>query len=387
MSLEDFFQPIEMELTEDQHGETRLHQKIEIHTPTHFPELKGAQVAIFGVREDRRSDHNQGCTTPQRIRNYLYALHQFDMPLPVVDLGDMAPGHTVEDTDYAVKTVCQELMKKNIIPLVLGGSQDITYSMYTAYEAMEQTVNLVTVDQRLDFGEAGDSFTSTNYLNKIVLHSPNYLFNFSNIGHQRYFVDSELIELMDKMYFDLYRLGDVNGNIGISEPVIRNADIMSFDLSSIRASDASGTLQSGPNGLYGEYACQMCRYAGMSDKLSSFGIFEYHPEADPRGFTAHLVAQMIWCFLEGVTLRKGEFPIGSKEDYTKYIVDLSTSEHQLVFYKSSRSDRWWMDIPYPAGQKNKYERHHLVPCTYEDYLQASNDDMPDKWWKTYQKLT
>ena len=386
MSLQDFFQPVNMELADDQYGDTRLHQTIDIHTERSFPELDHVKVAIFGVHEDRRSDFNKGATGADRVRGFLYALHAYDLALPLADLGNIAPGHTVEDTDAAIKVVCQDLLRQNIIPLIIGGSQDLTYANYAAYEALEQTVNLVAVDHRLDFGEAGSSFTSTNYLNKIVLHQPNYLFNFSNIGHQRYLVEKDLIELMDKMYFDLYRLGEVNGSVVEAEPAVRNADIMSFDISAVRHADAPGTEASGPNGLYSEHACQLARYAGMSDKLSSFGIYEYNPELDPRGVTAHLIAQMIWCFLEGITLRKGEYPIGSKEEFTKYIVDLSTSEHQLVFYKSARSDRWWMDVPYPAGTKNKYERHHLVPCTYAEYQMATQDDMPHRWWKTYQKL-
>ncbi|MGB0422822.1 MAG: formimidoylglutamase [Flavobacteriales bacterium] len=387
MSLEDFFQPIEFELASDEHGDTRLHQTLRIYRDGNFPELNGIQVALFGVNEDRRSEFNKGCTGATRVRHFLYALHKYDLPLEVADLGNIEAGHSIEDTDAAIKLVCTELLKQNIIPLIIGGSQDLTYANYMAYESLEQTVNLVSVDHRLDFGEAGATFTSTNYLNKIVLHQPNYLFNFSNIGHQRYLVDKDLIELMEKMYFDLYRLGDVNSNIVNTEPIVRNADIVSIDISAVRYSDAPGTSASGPNGLYGEYACQLSRYAGMSDKLTSFGIYEYQPDLDPTGVTAHLIAQMIWCFLEGITLRKNDFPIGSKDDYTKYIVDLSTSEHQLVFYKSPRSDRWWMDIPYPAGMKNKYERHHLVPCTYDEYQTATNDDMPNRWWRTYQKLT
>lgn len=387
MSLEDFFQPIDFELASDEHGDTRLHQTLRIYREGNFPELEGVQVALFGVNEDRRSEFNKGCKGATRVRHFFYALHKYDMPLEVADLGNIDAGHSIEDTDAAVKLVCTELLKQNIIPLIIGGSQDLTYANYTAYESLEQTVNLVSVDHRLDFGETGTQFTSTNYLNRIVLHQPNYLFNFSNIGHQRYLVDKDLIELMEKMYFDLYRLGDVNTNIVNTEPVVRNADILSIDISAIRYSDAPGTAASGPNGLYGEYACQLSRYAGMSDKLTSFGIYEYQPDLDPRGITAHLIAQMIWCFLEGITLRKKDFPVGSKEDYTKYIVDLSTSEHQLVFYKSPRTDRWWMDIPYPAGMRNKYERHHLVPCTYDEYQTATNDDMPNRWWRTYQKLT
>jgi len=38
------------------------------------------------------------------------------------------------------------------------------------------------------------------------------------------------------------------------------------------------------------------RYAGMSDKLSSFGIYEINPLFDNHDQTSHLAAQMIWYF-------------------------------------------------------------------------------------------
>lgn len=384
--LLDFFQPTSVDVTPSEDGVRRLADSALVHTKSLMPAPDEAKIVIFGVLEDRLSPDNDGCNEgPDAIRRHLYQLHDVDQPVRIVDLGNIHSGDRIEDTYAAVKVVCTELIKAEIIPVILGGSQDVTYAAYAAYEELEQTVNLVTIDRRLDFGGDPDQHNALNYLNRIVLHQPNYLFNYSNIGQQRYLVDKDLLELMEKMYFDVHRLGEINGALIHAEPVLRNADTVSFDISAVRGSDAPGHGTAGPNGLYAEGACQICRYAGMADKLTSFGLYEYNPRYDDRGRTGELAAQLIWHFIEGVSQRRGDFPIGTKEDYIRYIVPLN--DHQLVFYKSPLTDRWWMDVPYPSKKGNRYMRHHLVPCTYADYQQATNEEMPDRWWKTFQKLS
>lgn len=352
------------------------------------PDTPAPHLAIVGVEEDRRSLENGGTSQGiHPVRKHLYLLEDIDEDVKIADLGTILKGNTYEDTQQALKTVCTELMSRGVIPIIIGGGQDLTYSCYSAFESLEQTINLVTVDRKLDFGERDEELNAHNYLNNIILHQPNYLFNFCNIGHQRYLVDGDMLELMGKMYFDTLRLGEANQNITRAEACVRDADILSFDISAIRHSDAPGCVYSGPNGLYGEQACQIMKYAGMSDKLNLLGIFDYNPEFDRREITAQLIAQMIWCFADGYTQRKGDYPIGDKKEYLRYTVSLESKGHELVFYKSHKSDRWWLDVPYPAGMRNKYERHHLVPCNYEDYQLATNDEIPDKWWRAYQKLT
>ena len=39
-------------------------------------------------------------------------------------------GSSIEDTYFVVKSLVAELIKKRIIPVVIGGSQDLTYPMY-----------------------------------------------------------------------------------------------------------------------------------------------------------------------------------------------------------------------------------------------------------------
>lgn len=389
MDISVFFKPVtagQFE-REDHHRASCLASSTAFFTGD-LAELEGKKMALFGVLEDRNGTGNKGCNRgADEVRKAFYGLFRFDRDPQLIDLGNIEPGNEIADTYFAVNQTCQYLLKKGIIPVIIGGSQDITYANYLAYEHMEQTVNLVTVDPTLDFGQSPDDLSSTGYLNKIVLHKPNFLFNYSNIGHQRYLTDPQLIELMNKMYFDNFRLGEMQHvHILRNEPIIRNADIVSFDISSIRRSESPGCKTAGPNGFYGHEAAQLAWYAGLSDKLTSFGIYEYNPSMDRDRQSAELIAQMVWCFVDGFLSRKADYPIGDHSEYLRYIVNLAEESHELVFYKSNRSDRWWMDVPYPAGQEQRYERHHLVPCTYEEYQQATNDEMPDRWWKTYQKL-
>ena len=350
-------------------------------------DLNDRQIAIVGVCEDRNSIGNIGSSdAPDEVRRELYKLLACDDYSKIVDLGNILPGETPEDTYFALAEVCSACMKLNIVPVVLGGSQDLTYATYKAYESMEQTVNLVTIDSKLDFGSSPDDSTAEGYLNRIILHRPNYLFNFSNIGHQRYLTDKALLDLTSKMYFDAIRLGEIQQDMAIAEPVIRNADLLSFDLSAIRYSEFTATNKSGPNGFFGHEAAQLCKFAGMSEKLTCIGFYEFNSSLDDNGQSAKLIAQLIWCFLDGYHARRGDYPLASLSEYEKFIVLLTDSGDELVFYKSHLTNRWWLEVAYPAGTEEKHERNHVVPCTYADYIMASQQEMPDRWWRTFQKL-
>jgi arginase family enzyme len=354
--------------------------------PENFPSLDGCLIAIIGVKEGRGSKYNESCDNgPDVIRKHLYKLWGLGNLFQIVDLGNIEPGHTIEDTYYALSSTIEYLVKLNILPVIIGGGQDLTFANYKGYQNLEQLVNLVSIDNNFNLGFIDDDLDAQTYLSKIILYQPNYLFNYSNVGYQTYFVDPAAVELMQKLFFDSYRLGLVRANMDQTEPIVRNADIVSFDISSVRKGDAPGNFYAGPNGFSGEEFCQIARYAGLSDKVSSVGFYEYNPEFDNRESTAHLISQAIWCFLEGVSQRKNDIPSSLDNNFLKYRVFLSDSKHEIVFYKSNKSDRWWMEVPYP-NNKSKYERHHLVPCSYADYQTACNEGMPDRWWQTYQKL-
>lgn len=355
--------------------------------PGRFPDLDDTDIVILGVNDDRNSIRNEGCCEgPDPVREELYRLYLGGNKVKIADLGNMLRGHSVEDTYFALTSALEELIRNDIVPVIIGGSQDLTFAQYKAYEKLGRIINIAAVDPSFDIGQTKKKINSRSYLSHIILQQPNYLFNYTNIGFQSYFVDQDAIILMNNLLFDAYRLGVVRSGIDDVEPMVRNADMLSMDISAIRMSDAPGNANAIPHGFYGEETCQIMRYAGMSDKMSSIGIYEYNPRYDNRNQTAQLISQLIWYFIDGFYNRKQEFPFDKKKDVTKFRVTTEDFKEELIFYKSKKSERWWMEVPIMTKNKSKYERLHVIPCSYKDYQTALNHNIPDRWWQAYQKL-
>lgn len=377
-----YFQPFTVG---DEYDTTQLGDRI-VYLSDDYSDISRKSIALIFVSEYRTSQIDYIDSGFHNIIEKINNLQWGDWKVPVYNLGEIKPGQSPADSYAALKEVCFELIKNDIFPLIIGGTQDLTYAMYQAYEKLEQTVNLLSIDSHFDLGDPDEEVKSDGWLNKIILHQPNYLFNYANIGYQSYYVNAEETELFTKMYFDVHRLGEYYTDSTIAEPYARNSDIISFDLNSIRSSDYAHNSESSPHGFYGEDACRIMRYAGISDKLTSCGIFNYNADGSSEKLCANLVAQMIWYFIEGYNQRKGDYPISGKKNYLRYRVNIDDFKDEILFYKSDKSGRWWIEVPYPNSDRSKFQRHLLVPCTYKVYQDALKNEMPSLWWKTYQKL-
>jgi arginase family enzyme len=377
----DFLAPLDKEILSYIHGlsSQQLGSKVVLHTDDQFPDLDKIKIAIIGVLENRGNKNVISDVDLSPVRKELYGLFPGNWDASIADLGDILAGNSVEDTYFALRKVVSSLIKRKIIPVVIGGTQDLTYALYRAYDDLEQMVNLVSIDNRFDFGKENEDISANSYLTKIIIDEPNNLFNYCNIGYQTYFNSQEEIDLIEKLFFDGYRLGEVSNNISISEPVFRDADLVSVDLNSIKSSDSGNFVSFAPNGFNGKEICSLSRYSGISDKVSSFGIFNHNNSVQE----SVIIAQIIWYFIEGFHYRSNEYPFGSRENYLKYIVPLE--EEELVFYKSDKTDRWWIEIPFISNGHNKLKRNTLLPCSYEEYLAACNQELPERWWKAQRK--
>jgi len=377
-----FLSPVDEVLIEEisLHGKHNLGSQINIHTiNSGIPDLENIDIAIVGVTENRLDqDQDENFLNFNNIRRSFYGLFPGNWNLKLADLGDIQKGETVEDTYFALQTMISALIKKKIVPVILGGSQDLIYAQYRAYDRLEQMVNLVNIDSRFDLGDADEPINNRSYVGKIVVNKPYNLFNYSSVGYQTYFNSQEEIKLMDRLFFDAYRLGEVNNNISLIEPVMRNANLVGLDLGSITAAEIGGKGHNSPNGFDGKEICALSRYAGISDKVSSFGIYEYTSDYTQAGNM--LIAQVMWYFIEGVNYRTNENTVSAKKDFIKYQVPIE--DDVLVFFKSPISGRWWIEIPFISTSNTKLKKHTLLPCSYEDYLEACNQITPERWYKT-----
>ncbi|HEY6144303.1 MAG TPA: formimidoylglutamase [Flavobacterium sp.] len=377
----DFLKPLDKEILGivRDFSSQQLGSKVVFHTAEDFPDLNKIKIAIIGVLENRGDSNQTKEVNLSHIRKELYGLFPGNWDASIADLGNILAGDALSDTYFALKEVVSSLVKKKIIPIIIGGSQDLTYALYRGYDDLEQMVNLVSIDNKFDFGKESAVVSASSYLTKIIIDEPNNLFNFSNVGYQTYYNSQEEIDLIDKLFFDAYRLGEVSNNISIAEPVFRDADIVSIDLTSVKSSDSGNLSPFVPNGFNGKEICALSRYAGISDKVSLLGIFNHNNSIQE----SVLIAQVIWYFIEGFHYRSNEYPFGSREHYIKYIVPLE--EEELIFYKSNKTERWWIEIPFISDVNNKLKKNTLLPCSHEEYLGACNQEIPERWWKAQRK--
>ncbi|WP_075349040.1 formimidoylglutamase [Algoriphagus marinus] len=382
MTIQSYFDPVAEFLWQKKFPDSSFFKQIHFYGEE-FPDLKGVQIALVGLKENRGAlkveSANRGST---EIREKLYELKRGLGSYRVADLGDLISGETIQETYSKMQEVGEYLMKNQILPVYFGGSHDMDYGQYLSYEKMKKLVSLLTVDSKFDMEEEGPKVDQ--HTQDIILHQPNFLFSYSHLGYQSFLVDPTLINVLEKLYFEHVRLGALRSEFKEVEPLIRNADLLSFDICAIQSADAPGALDAQPFGLTGEEACQICWFAGTNEKLSSIGIYGYEPYYDDApNKTAKVIAVMIWYFLEGFYSRKDSLSFKSS-DYIKYTVSLDAKPNNLVFYKSKRSGKWWLEIP--VSDTEKFDRMSIVPCSYADYQLAQKGEIPERWINAQIKL-
>ncbi len=385
MDLKIFFSPVDESIFGDIRDPNSFFKSISVFHENQ-PAFKGANIAIIGIEEERGAVGNEGVRrAANEIRKSLYRLKKGTGNYKIIDLGNLRKGINVEESHYRLKEVCSTLIENDVLPIVIGGSHDHTLGQYLAYEVLDKLVTLLNVDAFLDIEDESKETNNRNHIHKIFMHEPNYLFNLNQLAYQSYLIDNSTLAVLEKLYFDAYRLGHLRQYLPDMEPIIRDADLMSFDITAIKSSDAPGNKHAQPFGLTGEEACQICWYAGLNEKLSSAGFYEYNPEMDDEHKkTAAVVATMIWYFIEGFYHRKDESNFRGN-DYLRYVVSMPTEPATIVFYKSKLSEKWWIEVPYPHSNF-QYERNLIVPCSYSDYQLATKGEVPERWIHTQAKL-
>ena len=386
VDLNDYFNPVSIEKPHYEHltGSSGFSHNISIHTQSNpIRDLKRFRIALLGVPDGRNSPGPGSAKGPDIIRDQLYKLSRIPGRVKIIDLGNMKNGSTFNDTIAGLTDVLTLLISEKIFPVIIGGSSALITAIDRCFSLSKTHYTLATIDSRIDFHTEKKDPDSFNYLNNIIYGNKSYLNHLINIGYQTYLNDQQVINRLLRRRSELVRIGDVRQAIYLTEPLLRDSDAAVFDISAVRQSDAPATFSPSPNGFYGEEICLLSRYAGISDKLKVFGLFDVNPDYDIRFQTSGLAAQIIWFFLEGFSQKQYETPSlneSSSGRFIRYHVRVTDLEDDLIFIKSNLTDRWWIEIP------TEQDETQYVACTHEDYLKANINEVPDRWVKAVARL-
>ena len=386
VDLNDYFNPVSIEGPDFEFltSQAGFPHNIAIHTDNSpVKDISRFKIALIGVPEGRNSPNAGSLKGPDMIRGQLYKLARIPGKSKIIDLGNMKQGVTFNDTIAGLTDVLAFLISEGLFPVIIGGSSAIIPAIDRAISLSVSKYTLTCVDPRIDYSSEKKETDSFNYLNAIINNHKSSFSHYINIGYQTYLNDQQIINRFLKRRSELLRIGDVRQAIYLTEPLFRDSDIAIFDISAVRQSDAPGTISPSPNGFYGEEICLLSRYAGISDKLKIFGLFDVNPEFDIRDQTTGLAAQILWFFLEGFSQKQYETPVlnlSNSGRFIKYHVRVTDLEDDLIFVKSSLTDRWWIELPSEKDQ-NLY-----VACSHEDYLKANRNEVPDRWVQAVERL-
>lgn len=370
--LHEFLLPINKAFLNDdkEYNDSQLANFISIYEDE-IPDVSEMDIVITGINEFRGDGFISEQNAADAVRKQLYQMHYWHTDVKIADIGNIICGASLTDSYAAIKTVIKELLELNKTVIILGGSHDNTLAQYFAYRDLKKIIEATVIDASIDL-KSESTAKSQNFLMEMLTSEPNMIRHYNHIGFQSYFVHPRMLETMDKLRFDCYRAGVVKDQLDEMEPVIRNSHMVSFDIAAIKHSDAPAVSLS-PNGLTGEEACSLSRYAGLSPQLSSFGIYGYDPRQDEKNLTALQIAQMIWYFIDGKSRSNHEAELNEKQNFNEY--HTAFAEVDTVFMQSKKTGRWWMQLP------NK----KLIACSYNDYLFASNNQIPERWLRAQER--
>lgn len=369
----DFLEPVNLAALSEDEGfkETQLGKHIAVNDAS-FPDISQADMVLVGCKEMRGAGIQfADADAPDAIRKAFYGLFHWHSEVKVADLGNVKAGASLADSYAALRSVVSELIEMGKKVVIIGGSHDNTLGQYQAYGSLNKIIEAVCVDARIDL-DMESVLPAEHFLAEMFTGVPNYLKQYSHIGFQSYFVHPQMLETIDKLGFDCFRVGKVKEALEEMEPPIRNSELFSFDMAAIQHAHAPANHLT-PNGFTGEEACTLMQYAGMSHTCSSIGIYGYIPDLDNHSLTAKQISHMLWYIMDGINKGKQESGLDNRSAFDEFT--MAFAEIETVFLRSKRTGRWWMQLH--DGQ--------YAACSYHDYLTACKNEIPERWLRAVER--
>ena len=267
--------------------------------------LKDSKIVLLGFPLDITTSYRPGTRfAPQRIREVSNFIECFSLKynkdfedIGVFDSGDLQvlPSKILKNIERCKKIVC-EVLKKNKIPLIIGGEHTITLAPISCLKDLLKDLGIVIFDAHLDLRDEyplGDKFTHATVSRRLLELSDKI--DVLYIGTRA--ISKEEISYIRRCKRAKIMLNNkILGDFLMSHKNI----YLSVDFDVFDPSIAPGVGNPEPGGIYYKEFTNLLYKIIDSRKIIGIDIVEVSPPFDLNNLTSILAAKIIYEMIIGL---------------------------------------------------------------------------------------
>lgn len=319
-------------------------------------EITENSIVLLFVSDFRGAGGEAEVHTCNSVRKYFYRLSGLDFEIPVADLGNLISGKTLQDSHYVIQEVVSACLYKNAIPVIIGGSNDFSFSLFSALNFHQKNNNYTQISNVVSLSSEGEMISEKNFLNRLFSSKNFSIKNFHLLGYQKHLNETDSVKLIKEVEFDILRLSDMMSSTERTEPFFRRADLVTVNCDAVESFSDAFSIHPQVNGLNRREICAYMKEIGLSEKLKSVGIFNYNIESE-NPLNHQLLAQMLWYLAEGINIQKSH---PKERNYETFYVMVDDKDY--AFKRDTFTNLWYF------GDDENIE--NCTPCSKEDYENA-----------------
>lgn len=318
-------------------------------------EIKENSIVLLFVSDYRGANGDAESQDFTGIRREFYKLSQLDFDIPIIDLGDLVSGKTPQDSHYILQEVLSACYQKGAIPVIVGGSNDLAFSLFSALNYHQKDINYTQISNVVSLKEDEQIHEST-FLSRILGSKDFSIKNYHHLGYQKHLNEMDSVKLIKEVQFDVIRLAEMMNSTEKTEPYFRKADLVTINCDAIETFAEAFSMNPQVNGLNRREICAYMKEIGLSERLKSVGIFNYNIYSDSQ-LNHQLLAQMIWYLIEGINIQKSH---PKEKSYETFFVLIN--DEKYAFKRDVFSNLWYF------GEDDDID--NCIPCSRSDFDEA-----------------
>src|SRR5699024_10738776 len=223
-----------------------------------------------------------------------------------IDAGNITVSGELEADQQRLGEVVAEYLKKDIIPIILGGGHGTAFGHFLGYAKADLKTSIFNLDAHTDVRplKNGKSHSGSPF-RQALEHKSGCCKQYSVAGLQPHSVADAHLEFIE--YYNGNAVFKDKTDIEAIKKLLNGTNdrcMVTFDMDAVAQAFAPGVSAPCTNGLQPALWLQTAYQAGKNKTVTSFDLAEVNPKFDRDGQTARLAAVTIWSFMKGIADRE-----------------------------------------------------------------------------------